>query len=870
MHVKPSAAPIAAICLCLALLWLPAGPSAGAEAVLAPGLYQNTDSSATGRLGLMPDGSLQFMLWQGGSQEGPQGGFAWLARLTPSTDGRRLAGLWESLPQSCCPGRGRLELEALGPTGFTVTAFSPDLSSRAWPPAASAEFQRVADLPKSEPGRGLAGGWRLSLWYTDLLAGQAADPTFGRLTLAAEDGEARGRWEGLDGQAILTPSPGGARLAYRDQAVAFDLEADLVFGARGLYLSGPCRSTLGQGRMVLTREGLPAAPPGPTEQTGSGGLTGLWVDPRTGNDFFELRGSDTALEFTAYGGSPTSPRYLSKGSAKAAGPGRLEGMAADVAGRCCGNQGRLTFRVLGPDSLEISAVWWPQNKPDPGATPPDTYVINRVRQAQSPVRDTKGWPLVEAARPGVPGSAGGALHALFTWQAAALPHEQTLFSQGGYPDGMTLAVDPGGRLLARFLAKGRAVTLTGGQVPAGRQAQAWLVYDAPGRARLLLDGREVAAVDLPSTLPVTSAPYLVGGGRWPDRTFGGRIESLEAWGQAVDPAAPPEPAWNIRPIQPAAPEQAAPVRPPSRELMRLWHPERLQHAYAVEPDAIRELEGRGFRREGPLGRLWSGPVEGASELWLHQSRQYGLQALTLSSQPPEGFQAVGRLGWSPGPGEPETVSLWELSAELPDPLRGKTIADRLYTTRKDGSSAAEAAGYRDTREIARLLPAGEPPYQSPLLYTWDGAWGGDGWGRFFITRRGQELCMFWYYAKLDGPNFAGRYRLSADGKTAEGIAVGRPGPQATYYRHRLEFDAQNAQGPRIKVNSWRLAAPLDDGRLVRFRDPRATHTVLGKLSRELPPQEAELLRQACDGPSPERQYEQALGAANAKKRLLDR
>jgi hypothetical protein len=100
--------------------------------------------------------------------------------------------------------------------------------------------------------------------------------------------------------------------------------------------------------------------------------------------------------------------------------------------------------------------------------------------------------------------------------------------------------------------------------------------------------------------------------------------------------------------------------------------------------------------------------------------------------------------------------------------------------------------------------------------------------------------------------------------------VGRPGPKASYYRHRLVFVLDAPQGPRIRLTSWRLAAPLDDGRLVSFTNPRPTTTVLLKLSQTVDPTDTAELRRAATELDPQALLQAALTRARREGRLLER
>ena len=97
-------------------------------------------------------------------------------------------------------------------------------------------------------------------------------------------------------------------------------------------------------------------------------FTGLWIDNRTGNDFWEINGTDEGFRFTAYGGSPAEPRYLSRGVALALEPGQMHATVRDLPGYCCGQQGRLSIRQISASQLQIDGHFWPigqEDKPQP-------------------------------------------------------------------------------------------------------------------------------------------------------------------------------------------------------------------------------------------------------------------------------------------------------------------------------------------------------------------------------------------------------------------------------------------------------------------------------------------------------------------------
>jgi len=840
---------------------------------LLPGIYQPVPATATALISLQNDGSLLMRFWQGDGTTPPAGGFAYLSRLVPGQRGRRLTGAWQSLPGSCCPGRGRQELEVVDAEAFRFLRFAPSLEQAAWPVDPNQVFRRVAGLPVVQPAQRLAGVWRLAYWYTDLLPqGAPADLSEGLMEFKPLGDGLQGLWQGHPGHAALTPQASGARLEYADPAANFALDAQLREESGGLALVGPFRSTLGQGQMMLVRAALPANPPGPQLDDG-GRLSGVWVDTRTGGDFFKISGSEAGFSFTAYGGSLAQPRYLARGRALPAGSDTLEGTAQDQPGQCCGNQAVLSFKLLGPERMQVTALWWPQGRPRPQQQQPETYLLQRVDLQQAAAAQAQGgWPQVVPGRPGVPDTRSGAVRVVFTWQPQGPPREQALFSRGGYGRALELFLDPQGRLGARIdTTQGQVLLRSETPVRPQEQHRAWLFYDAGGQARLNLDGQEVASAPLPQGWTGSAAPYLIGGSRWPNRSFAGQVQGVQLWAVAPDPNAPEPPQLTLSPgeAQPALQQTAQSQRPATHTLVRLWHPGRLLHAYAADAAAQRAWEAQGFIHQGPVARLWTQEQPGLKALWgfLHNR---GYTILQTDANVPPGCRALGLMGYVKPQAQAGAAPLWGLKADFPEPLRGGSRPDTLYTSRQDQLEAAGRDGYVQPHTVGYVLPAQEPALARPVLYTWGGSWRGEGWGRFFLERRGQELHMFWYYANLEGPHFFGRYQLSEGGRVAQGIAVSGSGTQARYYRHRLVFDLQAQSGPRAQLTSWRLAAPLDDGRLVLFKNPRPSSTELLKAAQGLPPREAELLKAAAAQASPQEQFQQALPAARSQGKLLER
>jgi hypothetical protein len=855
------------------------------QPLLEPGLYQSQGGDSAARL-KSANGAWEMGFWQGPAESEPGAGFAFFGRFLPRTGTARLTGTWQSLPGSCCPGRGRGEIEALDARSFRFAVFAPSLDQAPWSSLAKMVFTKVAELPAQNPLARLVGDWRIALWYNDLLPGGApADLVSGHGRLTAGQGRAEGVWEGWPGELALTPQPGGLELTYKDPAAGYELSAALREEAGGLALEGPFASTLGRGRLRMVRAGLPADPGGPAA-SGGGDLAGLWVDPRTGNDFFQIKDSGQEFDFTAYGGSLNQPRYLSKGSARLAGPGRYEAVARDQEGYCCGNQARLVFRKLSPEEMEVSSIWWPAGQPDPGTPPTAPYLIKRAQRAVggagAPTAAEGGggrWPYIQAAKPGLMARESGALKVAFSWQPVQSGGEQkavyTLFSQGGYQRDLDLFIDHEGRLGASIATKAGMVTpKIQSPLKPGESHEAWLIYQAGGQAKLFLDGAQASAVDMLEPWVGSNSPYLVGASRWPGRTFQGVITQVNLYATAQDPAQAGEADLVITPPETTgaseAAGQASQASSATQALIRLWNPYRLVHAYAETTADLERLQNEGWQRKGPVAGLWSQAVPGSQPIYGFRHRGKGYTIMSTSQSPPAGCDALGLMGHIlPQPAE-GSVALYELKAELPEPLRGGSTTDLLYTTNPETVEAARRAGYGQERIVGYAQQAKEPPYSPPVLYSWSGAWRGEGWGRFLIKRQGHDLLMFWYYGPPDGPHYYGHYRLNPDLKRAEGIAVGRPGKGASYYRHVLEFIADVQKGPQIRLTSWRLAAPLDDGRLVRFVRPKPTVAILNKAADSLPAKEVAELAKALGPPDPATMLDQALKAAIREKRLLER
>lgn len=843
---------------------------------ILPGRYQAAGQTVTCELRPLPDGAWLFSLWQGGQAQPAQSeGFALSARLASQPGGNRLAGTWLSLPSSCCPGQGRLELEIISLESFRFLTFAPSLDQSPWPVRGQEEFHRVADLPPPAASKLLSGGWRVSLWYTDLLPQNApADPQEGTLELAPQGNGAAGPWLGLAGQARLEPAPLGAVFTYHDQAAHFEIKADLHLLAQGLVYAGQFQSSLGEGQIRLTRLGLPVEPPD-SPLAGQGELDGLWVDRRTGSDFLRIKGSARALEFKAYGGPESNPRYLSHGQARAVSPGLLEGQAKDDQGSCCGNQARLSLKVLDSRRIQAQAFWWPQGKPDPGDPLGEPYLLERdepkvIHPAEA---SDDQWPEIYERQSGLLAAKAGAVRVRFTWQPQTRGQVATLFCQGGYAQELDLFIDQDGHLAARLATAGGLVSLASQAKVSPLDAhEAWLLYQAGGQLRLVLDGQAVAARPLAQPWLGSQSPYIVGASRWPLRDFEGAIDQVALWATPPDPQNPAAPSLTLESPDNDEPSPPADQTASTKSLLRLYHPGLLRHAYAVTQEQVQALEAQGYRREGSLGRLWEHPVAGGVGLWAFRSRDKGFTILQTQEQAPAGCEPLGLLGYVLSGPQPPSQPLYQLEGGFPDPLRGGHPQDMLYTSRADQLPNLRAHGYGPEKLVAHLAPESEPVPSPPATYTWDGTWGGDGWGHFHVLTQGHDLYLFWYYGELDGPHYLGHLSISPDGRQAQGLAVGQPGAMATYYRLELSWDLKSRKGPLLHCKSWRLAAPLDDGRLVKFRQPLETAIQLSKLSDQVPVAEAGYLadlardRQA----DPAHLLEHALQDAGAHGRLLEK
>lgn len=850
--------------------------------LLSPGIYQWEDFSYC-EVKKLDNGFFYLLLRQGTPQNPTPGGFAFYGRLVPDQNQTRFSISWQALPSSCCPGRGRAEIEIMEQDKFSFASLAPSSDRPAWSVKSGAVFIRTGDLEKTSILQHISGSWNISWWYTDLLPGNTpADPGNQTIAFQVSGPKTTGIWPGTNNTINLTPSDQGIALDYKDPQKGFELSAALLPEAGGLSLSGSFYSTLGRGRMILVRKGLPANPPGNSGEI-VGGLSGTWVDPRTGNDFFRIKGTIKGFDFTAYGGNRNNPRYLTKGRARPDEADAFKAFAKDVKGYCCGNQGRMLFKLLSPTRMEIKAVWWPQGAPDPQTEPGSPYIIEKIStstEKATVAASTRGrWPVVTPRRPGLLARNQGAVKAFFTYAPQGAAKDHTIFSQGGYLRDFELFIDADDRLAAKISCEDQTLALRSKiKVKPQAENKAWLVYQAGNTAALYLNGDKVAEKPMPTPWRGSNSPYIMGASRWPQKSFDGKISSVSLWPTFQEPLLAVEPALTID--APEAADAGQDIGQPQKELetvqlIRLWNPKRLVHAYAVNDEEIKALLEEGFVKTSPVGRILTSPQKKATGLWAFTHRSQGYTILLTGDEAPatpKGCDRLGRLGYVWNQASPENTQMFGLKASFTEPLRRIISQDLLYTTSRENAASAREAGYGPRKEVAFVLPEREETYQPPLLYDWTGAYRGEGWGRFFISQKGNELYMFWYYGGINGPHYFGRYTLGPDNRTAEGIAVGRPGSKASFYRHRLVFDLESQKGPCIKLTAWRMAAPLDDGRLVLLSKSKAMETLMIKTSQELPAREESILtRQSAPGAvSPAKAYEQAVKKARQEDRLEHR
>ena len=867
---------LALLLIGLLYILLPRG-GVWAQAMLQPGVYQ-MNGEATCRLSLLPDRSWHLYLWQGAEPGGYTHGYALLSRLVSDATGRRLAGVWLAAPDSCCPGTGRLELEVTGPDQFRVLAFLPSAPGGDWNVLPQADFKRLQDLPPVDRLKILADGWSFSMWYTGLLPDdQPADPEQGDFWVQVQEKDAFGAFSAWPGRfGVEVPDTGNLVLRYQDEEADFKMTAELKPQAGGLAYSGKFSTTLGEGRLNLVRAGLPAMPAGASVGELAGSLSGTWVDSRTGADFFKITGGEKGFEFTAYGGSLDTPRYLSQGRALPAGPGRYEGQARDAKGHCCGNQGRLVFRQTGKDTLEVSSVWWPQSAADPGTPPAQPYLLKRIDQDGGAAKpEASGWPYIQPPRTELLNDGQGSIKVKFNFIPADPGKVHTLFNHGGYMAELELFIDSNGKLAASLRSDQGMITLTGSEpVSTGHSHEAWLIFRSGSRAGIFLDGKLQAEAEMPGSWPGSRAPMTVGGSRWPGRNFSGSITSVELFAKAQDINAPGEADLAIQP--PAVKNQAldslAGGKSDTVELTAYWHPSRLSHAYAAGPDQAAALESQGFVSQGAVCRLMRMQNTGTKPLYLYRHSQKGHYLLVMGEKNIKGYERELLLGYMWDEATPQTTEFYGLQADFKDPLRGNQPQDHYYTTTRENLSLAQEAGYSQAVLMGYVLPAKEGRFVAPLLYTWTGSWRGEGWGKFFMGRKGSWLLVFWYYGPINGPHYYGRYKLSPDGRQAVGYAIGRSGKEATFYRQILNFDSTSDKGPSILVESHRVAAPLDDGRLVLFKKPAVTRPQLYKTGQFIPVEEAELLKKRFiqSDFDPESILQERIKSLSAEGRVVER
>ena len=819
----------------------------------------------------MPDGSWQVLFWQGEDPRNREtGGFSFLGRAVYDAKRNRLAVNWQSLPGSCCPGRGRAELTPLDPKSFKFSVFAPNLEQGAWPVLGDAKFTWTYPPVSEAKAASLLGGWKILLWYEDMLPGGApADQVEGLLQVSLREGAQKAQWLDRPGEVTLGFKGDGLDLAYSDLKAGYGLNAVLRPLAGGLAYAGRFHSTLGRGSLQMVRAGLPASPPGAAAAADN--LAGTWVDPRTGSDFFEITGSARGFDFISYGGSKTKPRYLTKGSALPLGDGGFQASAADVEGYCCGNRGKLLFNLKDDNQMEVRALWWPKGQAEPQTAPDQPYVIRKQKAepgARGRIAAGAMWPAVRQAAPGLLGTETGAVEVAFNWAPQSGPRDYTLFSQGGYLRDMDLFIDPGGRLAARITTRNGELALSGNRkVEAGRDHLALLTYRAGGHAVLYLDGEEVGRAGMPAAWTGSNSPYLAGGSRWPGRSFEGSIKSVRLWAKVPEPEAPAEPELAME-FAPAGPADAGPKEAGSagRTIMRLWNPVRLLHAYAVRQEQIEILKKEGYLLQGPVGKLAAVREEGTEPLFAFRHRALGYYVLARGAKAPEGCDSLGLMGFIWANANPETTKLESFTASFPEPVRGGRSRDTYYTSRPENAQAAGEAGYGGAVLVGYVKPAKEPDFVAPLLYEWNGSWRGEGWGRFFMKRDGDRVDVFWYYGRMDSPHYFGRYRLEPGGRRAKGYAVGNPGAAATYYRQELSFADNLGGGPGIKVRTWRLAAPTDDGKMVLFRKPGDKDSRLIKTTQAVPFEEGRVLNRFCLGQGWRSRIHHAEGAGQGPAR----
>ena len=268
----------------------------------------------------------------------------------------------------------------------------------------------------------------------------------------------------------------------------------------------------------------------------------------------------------------------------------------------------------------------------------------------------------------------------------------------------------------------------------------------------------------------------------------------------------------------------------------------MQHAYVVDQRQREELAEEGFRPGGPLAGLWKEPGNGMVQLWAHRYQANGPFIITKGKQSPPGYKAMWPLGYAKTSSGDATVALLGFSGKFAAPLgRGPAKTDNLYSTLTDEQGRLAGAGYGAPEIVAHVRPPGKSSPPRPALHL-GRVLAGRGMGPLFHQKKRQPFVHVLVLFHPPGAALLWRYLLSHDGRSATGFAVGKPsGAQATYYRHKLEFLVDSPDGPRIKLTSERLAAPLDDGRLVKFKRPKTTVGELKKTSPKVPGKDAAIL-----------------------------
>ena len=111
-------------------------------------------------------------------------------------------------------------------------------------------------------------------------------------------------------------------------------------------------------------------------------LQGVWVDSRTNDDFWEIKGDNSAFRFIVYGGESSSPRYLSQGVALAISDNQFSGALKDLPGYCCGQIGSVEITVINMETLQVTGKWWPANAQEPADSFEPPFLLKRQKQSQ--------------------------------------------------------------------------------------------------------------------------------------------------------------------------------------------------------------------------------------------------------------------------------------------------------------------------------------------------------------------------------------------------------------------------------------------------------------------------------------------------------